>query len=117
MSVRWLMGAGFMYIMCQMVCLIIESAYIGQTEIDIINDLTALDIIDSAGILALPLLIVHFFSSLPQILSWDYSFFTGGYAIIRVIMMCFTIGITWGVIQTFGPSLYGLVSSLMKFGR
>ena len=117
MSVRWLMGLSLIWMLSQMVCLIIEGSYVGDSEIDVINDLAALNILDSSGLLGLPMLMLEFFWALPKIIGFDYSFLTGGYAIIRMIMMCLTIGITWGIIQTFGPSLYGMVSSLFKLGR
>jgi len=111
------MGLGFIYILSQYVCLIIEGLYIGSAEVDTINNMTGFNILESQGVLGIPILSWQFFANLPTMIAWDYSFLTGGYAIFRLIMMSVSIGIVWGLIQTFGPAAQGILTSVFRFLR
>ena len=118
MNVRWMMGLAFIWIVAHGILSgLIAGSYVGADETGIINQMTYYQILDSGGIWAIPALGVQFLKDLPNLISFNYPFLTGGYAIVRVVMACVGVGIVWGLIQTFGPALQGIASNLLRLGR
>lgn len=118
MSVRWLMGLAFIWIIAHGILGgIISGVYIGEAETDIVNQMAYWEIMESQGIWAIPSVCWQFLRDLPNLLAFNYPFLTGGYAAIRVILGGISVGIVWGLIQTFGPALQGMASSLLRLGR
>lgn len=83
-----------------LICLIMEGTYFGSTENSIINNLSIITTLNIAGLIEIPALNLNFFSGIMRILLWDYSFYSGGYAILRYFwMVIFTPGAVWGLAQ------------------
>lgn len=117
MSPKMIMFVCFVFLIGTLCCLIIEGTYFGSTELGIVNALTGYNTIQvsGAGIWSIPKLAWGFMTSgLPKIIFWDYNFFQGGYWIIRLfLIMTLSVGIVWGVIQTFLPVAQGILSRFM----
>ena len=116
MSIRWMMGLMAFYILCQIVCCIGEGIYTGNGVVDEINAMTGYRNMESQGILALPMMGMTFFSNLPKILAFDYSFLEGGvgFQLIRAMGMVMSVGVVFGLLQVFLPAFQGLASRFLK---
>lgn len=116
MSVRWIAGLSFVWILGTLVSLIIEGAWLGTEDLSIINSMTGYSVIEMGGIMGIPKMAIGFFThGLPKIISWDYAFFTGRLFILRVIMtISFSGAVIWGLIQVFLPTLQGIVSRFIR---
>ena len=119
MSPRWLMGITALWIIAHLICAVCEGSFGTGGDIkDTINALTGFDILESQGIFGIPAFEWRFFTNLPTIVSFDYGILeTGGAQIIRYFLCCISIGVAWGLIQTFGPALQGMASSFLRLGR
>jgi len=114
MSVRWIQGLVFFWFLNTLVCQMLDGAYIGATEAQIINQMAGFHTLESGDILAIPLLSGGFFSGLTSMLSWDYSFLTGGFILLKWAMYAVSLGIIWGILQTFIPAMMGALSNLLR---
>ncbi|MDD5095263.1 MAG: hypothetical protein PHV74_12935 [Dehalococcoidia bacterium] len=117
MSVRWIMGLGFIWIMGTILCQILEGQFFTATDAQVINDMSAFRTVEAGGLTGIPLLAGDFFSGLVQVIAWDYSFLEGGFGMIKVFMYGISLGILWGVVQTFAPAATGILSSLLRLGK
>ena len=111
MSPRWMGGLSFIFLLGSMLSLLLEGAYIGDTEISVINSLAGYSVLEAGGLMAIPQLAVGFFTvGLPKLLLWDYAFLSGGFAWVRLLFMPLSIAVVWGVIQVFIGVAQGLLS-------
>ena len=114
MSPKLIMFVAFVFFIGTMCCLVIEGSYIGTGELDLANSLTGYNIIQvsGAGIWSIPKLAWGFMTQgLPKLIFWDFNFFQGGYFIVRLfLIMTLSVGVVWGVIQTFLPVAQGILS-------
>lgn len=117
MSPKILMFVTFVFFIGTLCCLFIEGGYIGAGEVELINSLTGYNTIQvsGAGVWTIPKLAWGFMiHGLPKLLLWDYNFFQGGYFVIRVfLILTLSVGLVWGVIQTFIPVMQGILSRFM----
>lgn len=116
MSIRWMMGLMLMWSLCQLVCCIGEGVYTGENVIDGINDMTGYANLESQGILAIPMMGMTFFSHLPKLLAFDYSFLEGGagYQILRGLCMCMSVGVVFGFLMVFMSAFQGLAGMFFR---
>lgn len=105
MSVKMIMYFAWAWVICTLVCLFIEGGYFGDTEINIINQLTGYNTLELGGIWGIPRIIIGFFThGFPKLITWDYSFFEGTWALIRIILIAvLSVGAIWGLVQLFIP--------------
>ena len=117
MNPKLIMFVSFVFLIGTLSCLIIEGTYFGTSELDVVNSLTGYNTvqISGAGVWTIPKLAWGFLiEGLPKLLLWDFSFFQGGYFIIRLILiMTLSVGLVWGVVQTFLPVAQGVLSRFM----
>lgn len=87
------------YFISVLICLVIEGSYLGSGQSEIINNLIPFNVIKIGGVVPIPAINVEFFTqALPKILTWDYSFYTGGYEILRWFWLAtLSPGLAWGV--------------------
>lgn len=116
MSIRWMIGLFLFWVVAQLICSIGEGLYEGTPVVDQLNDMTAYKSLESQGILALPIMGAAFFSNLPKMLAFDYSFFEAGagFQIIRILFMAVTFGVVYGILQAFWSAFQGIVSGLFR---
>ena len=87
-----------------LICLVLEGSYLGSAENIVINQLTGLQALKVAGLVGIPAFLVSFFQGLIRVLLWDYSFYTGGWEIIRYFWLAtLTSAAVWGVGKEFIP--------------
>jgi len=114
LTTKQLMFVTFVFLIGTLCCLIIEGAYFGDRELDIVNALTGYNIVQvsGAGIWTIPKLAWGFLThGLPMLIMWDYSFFQGGYFIIRILLiMTLSVGVVWGVMVALVGFAQGLIS-------
>jgi hypothetical protein len=105
-----------------LICIIMEGA--GTTYItgiagthqvrSVINDLSPFTLY-SIGSLSIPVFNPTFFRGVFRLLTWDYSFYTGYYQIIRFFWMAiFSGSAAWGIATNF-IQLYSLIASLFRW--
>jgi len=120
MNPKLIMFVSFVFLIGTFTCLIIEGAYFGTEELDIVNSLTGFNIIQvsGAGVWTIPKLAYGFMTTgLPKLIFWDYNFFHGAYFFFRLLLiMTLSMGVVWGVIQTFLPVAQGILSRFMGGG-
>ncbi len=85
-----------------MICVILEGSYIDSRQGSILNELIPLTTLNVGGMITLPALNLNFFQGFIRLLLWDYSFYDGGYAIIRYFWMAIlSPGAGWAIVQSF----------------
>jgi hypothetical protein len=106
------MFLAFILIMGNLFCLMLDGAWLGADDMNLMNYLTGYSNFQSAGAWAVVTVPLGFFvHGLPKMLFWDFSFFDGAFAIVRWILMIVSIGAVWAVGQEFR----GTITSI--FGR
>jgi len=115
MSVRWVAGLSFVWVLCTLVSLIMEGAWYGSEELSILNSLTGYSVVEAGGIFAIPKMAIGFLThGLPKLMSWNYAFFTGRFTVLRWVMVCFSVAVVWGLIQVFLPTLQGIMGRFIR---
>jgi len=101
MSPKWIGGLVFIFVLATAVSLTVDGLYIGQGEINVLNALTGYSVIEAGGLLAIPKLVVGFFTvGLPKILLWDYVWFDMyNLQILHFCLIALSAAVVWGVIQ------------------
>jgi len=77
----------FAWVSSTVICLIVEGSWIGSAENTVINDLAAFTTLKIGGLATLPVPNLHFFRGIFRILLWDYSFYTGDFALFRYLWL------------------------------
>jgi len=115
MSPKWIAGLTFIFVLATAVSLIVEGAYFGQEEVDVLNALTGYTVIEAGGILAIPKLVIGFFThGLPKLLLWDYVWFDMyNLHILRFCLMALSAAVVWGVIQVTIPVAQGVLARFL----
>ncbi len=115
MSVRWVGGLTFVWVLCTLISLIIDGAWYGAGELSIMNSLTGYSVVDIGGITAIPKMAIGFLThGLPKLISWNYAFFTGRFTVLRWVMACLSGAVIWGLIQVFLPTIQGVISRFIR---
>lgn len=117
MRIQTFMFLGFLWISTTMVCNLCEAQFITEADVEVLQEMTYYRIMDSQGLIAVPIMGLGFFRNLPQLLAFNYGFLTSGFAIMRFFLMCITLGIMWGLIQVFIPAAFSAVGSMLRFFR
>ena len=115
MSVRWIAGLSFVWVLCTVVSLIMEGAWVGGEELSVMNSLTGYSVVDVGGVVGVFKMSFGFLThGLPKIISWNYAFFTGNFAILRWVMVSFSVAVIWGIFQTLLPVMQGVISRFIR---
>lgn len=100
-----------------LICCILEGSYMGaHSSTNILNQLIPITTYNIGGISIL-CFNFEFFIGLKRVLLWDYSFYYGGYEIIRWFWIAVTVpAVAWGIwsatstiISTFFSRILGLL--------
>lgn len=112
MSTKFMSFLTMTWFLSVVICLAIEGSYLGTAENSIINDLALFHWLNIGGLVSIPAPNLFFFRGLLRILIWDYSFYSGGYAILKYFwMVTLSPGAVWGIGSTFGP----VFANLLRF--
>ena len=115
MSAKLMMAFSMLFVICTMLCLFIEGSWVGDRELDVLNALTGYSAIEAGGMSVIQMGVGFFTTGLPKMIMWDYSFFEGGWGIVRIFFMPLSIGVIWGVFTVLIGALQGLVSNILRF--
>jgi hypothetical protein len=84
-----------------LICMIVEGSWFGSAghgETTIIQNLTSMNALNIGNIVGIGSFLVNFFQGLMRIMLWDYSFYYGGYEVIRwVMLIIFRPAAIWGI--------------------
>ena len=113
MSGKIFMFLAYCWFISTMICLVMQGSWFGGTQSNIINDLSLFTTIPILNLFTVPVFNVHFINGIVRLMLWDYSFYTGGWVVIRWFwVVVLDPGIIWGVIQSF-IWLYGQAINLV----
>ncbi len=94
-----------------LICLIMQGVFWGSTQVADGWDLSLFTTYDVAGLFDIPVINPNFWQTILHILTWDYSFYTGPYSILRYFWLCaLTPGAVWGFYEAFTWVQSSLVS-------
>lgn len=104
MSTKFFNFLAMSWFLSTLICLVIEGSYLGTTESTVINDLSLFTTLKIGGLVPIPAPNIYFFRGVFRLLTWDYSFYSGGYEILRYFWMAtLSSGAVWGIGSVFAP--------------
>jgi len=110
MSPRYINFFAFSFFCSVLICLVLEGSYFSTFENSVVNDLSLFTTIKIGGLVPIPAFNLYFFRGVYRILVFDYSFYEGGFAIIRIFwLLTLTGGAVWGIGQVFAPVFANLL--------
>jgi len=90
--------------------MILEGSYFSSAENSVINDLSIITTLKIGGLVPIPAFNLYFFRGIYRIFVFDYSFYEGGFAILRYFWVTsLNGGVVWGIAQVFAPVFANLV--------
>lgn len=93
-----------------LICMVIQGTYFTAAENSVMNDLSILTTIKVGGLVPIPAFNIYFFRGIYRILVFDYSFYEGGFAILRYFwVIALSAGAVWGIAQVFAPVFANLL--------
>lgn len=101
MSPKWIMFILFTYVGFQLLGNIAESTWFGASHLTLMNLLTGAYVSEgsSGGIVSILSVAADWGTAIFGTLTWDYSFLTGEWILLRWVLSAFTVGFIWGAIQ------------------
>ena len=112
MTTKFMNFLTMVWFLSTLICLVVEGTYLGTTENNIINQLSIMTTMNIGGVATITVVNPEFFIGIGRILLWDYSFYQGGYTIIRYFWLCtLTPGVLWGLYSLFAP----VIANFIKF--
>jgi hypothetical protein len=106
MRPQLIMYLAFCLLTGNLLCLMMDGAWIGAEDVNLMGYLTGMSNLQTASWTVIFTVPIGFFThGLPRMLLWDFSFFYGSWELIRWLMMAISIGVLWGVAQTFFSSI------------
>lgn len=105
------MFLAFVLLVGNLLCVLLEGGALGPEDLSLMNYLTGYTGVEAAGAWGVPKMILGFFTTgFPRLIMWDFSFFQGGYELIRWLLMSITIGAIAGMTFLFIPTISQIFS-------
>ena len=117
MSTKFFQWLAWSWFGSMLICIIMEGVGVagGHHVRTVINDLSPITWFQIGNLLTVPVFNLTFFRGVYRLLTWDYSFYTGYYQIIRFFWMAiFSGAAAWGIASNF-TYLYGQIASLFRW--
>ena len=115
LGAKYMQGCIFAFIILTILSLLLEGSYLGSEQNNLLNELTSWTV-GMASWWTVPIVFGSILWNLPDLISWDYSFFTAmgaGGAIIRLILgATVSFGILWGLLTLLLPVAWQALTSL-----
>lgn len=109
MRPQYVMFLAFCLLTGNILCVIMDGAWLGAEDVTLMGYLTGMTNLQTASWTAIFTVPFNFFThGLPRLLLWDFSFFTGGWQIVRWFLFVFSIGAIWAVASMFLTSIQGM---------
>lgn len=98
MGYRLIGFLGFLFVGMTLLNRIMEGAMIAADEVGILNTLTITHDQHLFGRFSVPVINVDFFfTGIPRLIKWDYSFFGGNAAILQYFLYSITFAVAFGL--------------------
>ena len=108
---KLLMFCGFVLIVGTLASHFMAGTFFGSTEQTWMDSLTVIRTYNVLGLFTIPWINPDFFTvGIPRLVSWDFGFFGGDYAIMQYFFYVITIGVAWG----FFVVAIGVISSFWR---
>lgn len=102
MNVKYLNFLTMAWFISVLICLVLEGTMISSDENRVVNDLFLFTSLKVGGLVPIPAFNIYFFRGVFRVLTFDYSFYTGGYELMRYFwLVTLTPGALWGIGSTF----------------
>lgn len=113
MTTKHISFLAFVWFTSTLICLSLEGSYFTFTATSvagatiagpgtIINDLSVIQQLSVGNMIGIPAAMLTFTRGLFRLLIWDYSFYTGGFELLRWFWMAlFSTAAVWGIGTTF----------------
>ena len=115
LGAKYMQGCVFAFIILTILSLLLEGSYLGSEQYNLLKELTRWTVGMSSW-WTVPIVFGSILWNLPDLISWDYSFFTAmgaGGAIIRLILgVVVSFGILWGLMTLLLPVAWQALTSL-----
>jgi len=109
MRPQFIMFLAFSLLAGNLLCAVIDGAWLGAEDVTIMGYLTGMTNLQTASWTAIFTVPFNFFThGLPKLLLWDFSFFSGGWGIIRWFLFVISIGAIWAIASMFWTSIQGI---------
>jgi len=94
-----------------LMCMFMEGSYLRADDVSVMNYLTGYSAMEVQGLIGVARVIIGFFShGFARLIMWDYGFLSGGWELLKWVLMIFTVGAIYGFAMTFTPLGTGLIS-------
>ncbi len=102
MSKQFIMFLSFCLLVGNLLCLVIDGAWLGSEDVSILQYLTGMKSLETATWTAIFTVPYNFFThGFPRLITWDFSFLQGSLGIIRWFLFIFSIGAVWALATMF----------------
>lgn len=109
MRPQYIMFLAFTLLAGNILCVILDGAWLGAEDVTLIGYLTGMTNLQTASWTAIFTVPFNFFThGLPKLILWDFSFLQGDASIFRWFLFVISIGAIWAVGQEFRNSIQGL---------
>lgn len=113
MRMHNIMGLAYIWICGQIIGNAITYGFMDSEVEETIKEMTTFTVFGWQGI-GVPILGIGFSRHLPELITFEYGWLTGGWAFIQLFMSVITLAIIWVLIQTFVPPLISAFSGLVS---
>lgn len=114
---KYIQGCLVAFVLLSILSGIFDGVYLGSSDYGTIRTLTWWSD-QSFGIFTVPLVMGSFLAALPQMLTWDYSFFHSlgaAGALIRLVLFAMvSVGFVWGFFTVLLPAGLQVLGSLAR---
>lgn len=109
MSPHYVMFLSFNLLIGNLLCAIIDGVWLVAEDVTLMTYLTGMTNLETASWTAIFTVPFNFFThGLPKLIMWDFSFFTGGWEVVRWFLFIFSIGAIWAVASMFFSTIQGV---------
>lgn len=115
MSTKFMNFLAMCWFLSVLICMVIEGSYFNtHNTMSIINDLIPITWFNIGGIVSIPCFNPNFFVGVFKLLTWDYSFYTGAWTIVRIFWtVILSPGAVWGLGSVFAYVFGNLLSRII----
>ena len=111
MSPKYISFITLSFFFSVLICMVLEGIYFSAAENSIFNDLSRpIVTLKVGGLVPIPAFNIYFFRGLAKITTFNYSFYEGGFTILRYFWTFMLVpALVWGVAQVFAPVFANLL--------